>query len=106
MSKNENDILNLNIIPKHKWIDHYKALLSNDNVNADHSNTETNHFITYKGELKPHQWMSLKNPFEELNIEKQQDRMGLTAELFKYGGILLKLRLLQLQYIILSLIHI
>ena len=27
MNKNENDTANLNIIPKHKWIDHYLSLI-------------------------------------------------------------------------------
>ena len=41
MSKNENYIENLKIIPEHKRVDPYKALWSNDKVKAKHSNIET-----------------------------------------------------------------
>ena len=72
INKNENDTANLKIIPKHKWIDQYKALWYNDNVKADHSIIETNNYVTYGRDLIT---IGLKKSLEELKIKKQQDRM-------------------------------
>ena len=49
MNKNESGTAN--IIPEHKWISHYKALWSNNNVKAELSNIETNNSVTYERDL-------------------------------------------------------
>lgn len=49
--KNENDTANLNVVPKNKLINHYKAVWYIDDLKTDHSTTETDNFTTYEGYL-------------------------------------------------------
>ena len=48
VNKNENNKEILNNIPKHKWIDQYKALWYNDDVKEGPSHIEIKNFITYE----------------------------------------------------------
>ena len=89
---------NLNITPKHKWIDYYKALWSKDNVKAEHNNVETNNSVTYEGDLITMD--ELEEALGRTINQKATGQDGLNAECFKY-----RVSCLNLDYYI-SIIHV
>lgn len=93
LSKSEKDTANINVIPEKRWLVHYRKLWFNEEQQLVDISREQD-VAVYEGDSITIQ--ELSDAMNRLKNRKAAGPDGVSGELLKYGGLILKLRLLHL----------